>query len=497
MKQFSKILIYMSVMFLGGLILAWGGTGQFGWSKAQPVAALEQPVMTVNSTVPYRPLLSRLNSANGSPIAHFVRTVNDTLHHWPELLTSGMVAKSAPTHYWDGQSLPDETQEVILVNNETPPNINISASVDQSSMEHNSLKDTMPAVLTMTTPITETAVVTEANWPSQRLNILLVGADGRNGDKAGRSDTIIVVSLDPLSHTVAMMSLPRDLWLTIPGYAGQRRINSAYRLGEQRNLDGGGAALLKETLAQNFGITIDYYAQINFEGFEKMVDTLGGVEVDVPEMINTAAFYGFTPKYINRNGHYTYVPAKVVTADGKPVQNAWELVTQTTYITDDAILATAEPGYKMLYLETGRQTLDGVAALQYARSRAFLSADFVRMQHQQAVLLAIRQKVLQGNLLARLPDMWLALHDSINTDLPLTEMIKLATLMPQIQPEAIHTLTIDYTLTKDFTTDKGARVLLPMYDKINPLTQSLFGATPLTTTTMLTPTATITATITK
>ena len=96
-------------------------------------------------------------------------------------------------------------------------------------------------------------------------------------------------------------------------------------------------------------------------------------------------------------------------------------------------------------------------------------------------------------MLVHLPDLWAVLQSSILTDLPLSEMIKLGTLVPHIQPENIHTLTMDYTLTKDFTTDKGARVLLPQYDKINPLTQMWFGATPITTTTTMTVTTAMTA----
>src|SRR5919202_612926 len=117
-----------------------------------------------------------------------------------------------------------------------------------------------------------------------RVNVLLLGSDHRDG--AGdlpRTDTIIVVTLDPASHTAGMLSPPRDLWVSIPGY-GNERINAAFALGENAK-KGGGPDLARKTVEQLIGVPIQHYALVGFSGFEKLVDQVGGVVLDVERPI--------------------------------------------------------------------------------------------------------------------------------------------------------------------------------------------------------------------
>ena len=109
----------------------------------------------------------------------------------------------------------------------------------------------------------------------------MLGIDRRSGKSWGHlTDTIIIVTVDPINKTAGMLSIPRDLQLTLPGN-GEDRINTANVYGETRKYPGGGPALLKRTIEYNFGIPIDYYVMVDFQGFVKIIDALGGIDVNV------------------------------------------------------------------------------------------------------------------------------------------------------------------------------------------------------------------------
>jgi LCP family protein required for cell wall assembly len=294
--------------------------------------------------------------------------------------------------------------------------------------------------------------------PAERVNILLLGADTRPDDTYGHTDTIIVATIDPATKTAGMLSIPRDLWVDIPGY-GQNRINQAFRLGQIKAHPGGGPALLKETIGANLGIAIDYYVQIDFAGFEQVVDTLGGIEVCVPHTIDAAAYYGYTAQDVNPAEYYSFVPVQPAAGE----EAAAELT------------PAAQKGYEFLYIEAGLHTLDGATALRYARTRASVTADFARVQRQQAVLLAMRHKALQLGLLAKAPQLWQTMRHTIETDLQPADILPLVRLAMQIPRANIHTALISHAHTTDYKTDTGARVLLPNYAQINPVVAEMFG----------------------
>ena len=185
-----------------------------------------------------------------------------------------------------------------------------------------------------------------------RINFLLLGIPGGNYPGPKLTDTIIVVSIDTKSNTLAFLSVPRDLWVKPAGYNYYTKINSIYTLGEQNKKRGflsfssgsDGLSLMKETVSEILGIPIHYGAVIDFEGFKKIIDTLGGIDIYVEKSI-------YDPYFPNGYG-----------------------------------------GYTVFSIQKGYQHLDGETALRYARSRKTTS-DFDRAKRQQQVMLAVKKKI--------------------------------------------------------------------------------------------------------
>ncbi len=267
-----------------------------------------------------------------------------------------------------------------------------------------------------------------------RINVLLLGID-RRGSKAWgyRTDTIIIVSVDPTNNTAGMLSIPRDLQLPIPGN-GEDRVNTANVYGYKYNYPGGGPALLKRTIEANFDIPIDYYVMVDFNGFTEIIDTLGGVDVGVPRAL-----------------HDTMYP------DPKP----------------------GDPfAYKTIHFNAGSQHMDGARALEYARSRMSTS-DFDRAKRQQQILLAVRERALDLgilNLLPRLPALLGTMGNMAKTDMTLDEMKDLALLAPQIDMDNIKTVVLEKPLVYGYRTESGGAVQLPKWDLIRPVVDELFKA---------------------
>lgn len=239
----------------------------------------------------------------------------------------------------------------------------------------------------------------------ERVNILLLGIDHRDGEPIGgsRSDTVMVVSIDPPTRSVVMISLPRDLWIPIPGF-GEQRINVAHAVG--------GPELAMRTVTANFNIRIQHYARIDFRGFEQMVDALGGVFVDVE----------------------------------KPVKD-------DEYPTEDY-------GVMRLYISPGPQWMDGQTALQYARSR-HSENDFGRARRQQRVLMAVRERAVQANFIFKAWELVPLAQKTVTTDLGPLDLAKLAKLATQIDRDRVYNVVIDSNYVTPFTTGDGASVLLP------------------------------------
>jgi LCP family protein required for cell wall assembly len=265
----------------------------------------------------------------------------------------------------------------------------------------------------------------------ERINVLLLGIDRRGGKGWGyRTDTIMLITVDPVNKTAGMMSIPRDLQLPIPGN-GEDRINTANVWGYTNDYPGDGPALVKRTIETNFGIPIDYYIMVDFRAFVEIVDTLGGIDVNVPKEL-----------------HDTKYP------DPKP----------------------GDPyAYKTIHFDAGWQHMDGIRALEYARSRMSTS-DFDRAKRQQQILVAIRDKALNLNLLPKLPTLSRTMADKVRTDMTMDEMLKLAPLAPQIDAANIKQAVIQKPMVYGFRREDGAAVQLPKWDLINPVVAELFAA---------------------
>ena len=270
-------------------------------------------------------------------------------------------------------------------------------------------------------------------WPvpnDGRLTVLLLGVDSRDTlkDGATRSDVITLATIDPVSQTAALLSVPRDLYVAIPGYQERDRINTAYFYGEVDHLPGGGPALAEETVLKDLGVPTQRYAVIDFEGFQKVIDAIGGVDIDVLREI---------------------------------VDNAYP---------------TPDYGTERLVIPAGRIHMDGALALKYVRTR-HADSDLGRIQRQQQVLLAIRDKALSLGSINLVPEALSAIGDSLRTDLTLPELMSIAKAWQSIPRENIHTYRIDETMIQPYVTPRGGQVLLPNTDRVREVVAEFLGQT--------------------
>jgi LCP family protein required for cell wall assembly len=278
-------------------------------------------------------------------------------------------------------------------------------------------------------------VATEQDiWPAPdngRVTILLLGIDARDNRKesASRTDVLTLVTIEPISKTAALLSIPRDLYVSLPGLNEQNRINTAYFWGEANQLPGGGPGYAEETIAYNFGVPVQRYAVIDFAGFKNVIDAIGGVDIDVPSEIIDYEYP--TPDYRT----------------------------------------------EVLQIPAGRIHMDGELALKYVRTRHG-DSDFGRLQRQQQVLLAIRDKALSIGSLNKVPEALNAMGDSLQTDLTLPEILSLAKKWGQIPRENIRTYRIDETMVQSYLTPQGGQVLLPDRAKIADVVAQFLGELP-------------------
>jgi len=273
---------------------------------------------------------------------------------------------------------------------------------------------------------------------ASRVTILVMGYDFGDWDSARscpcRSDTMILLTIDPVTKTAGMISVPRDMWVNIPGFNAYNKINAALSLGDQYKLPGGGPELAMKTVENFLGISIQYFALIDFTVFERMIDTIGGVCLDIPTKVDVGILF--------QNG-----------------------------------VVTLQPGY---------QCLDGKTALGFARARdekqGIAMGDVERARNQQLVILAIRDKVIDPenflNLMAQASTLYSELSGGINTNLSLPDAMRLAILAKDISLDNIQHGVIDYTMMQDgFINLNGhqSAILRPFPDKIRELVDTIFG----------------------
>ncbi len=254
----------------------------------------------------------------------------------------------------------------------------------------------------------------------ERVNVLVLGIDRRPSEKCPcRTDTMMIATLDPKTGTAGLITIPRDLYVPIPT-VGENRINTAMFYGELNKYPGGGPGLAKKTVEYNLGRRIHYYVLVDFSGFRKVVDTLGGIDIDVPKTIDD-------PQYPDDNF-----------------------------------------GYRPLHIPAGHIHMNGDLALAYARTR-HVDNDFGRSKRQMQVLMALRDKALRLDILPKLPALMQSMWGAVETDLQPQEVLALAQTASRIKTENIKNATIDQTMTVEFLTSAGADVLWPDRAKIGAL----------------------------
>ena len=255
------------------------------------------------------------------------------------------------------------------------------------------------------------------------LNVVLLGADSPPGSSDWRTDVLIVVMIDPKAKRVGVINIPRDLFVNIPGRS-PNRVNTLDEFG--------GPKLVKQVLGSTLGVPIDYYVRIDFGGMIKAIDAIGGVTVQV-----------------------------------------------------DCALEEIYPdprlpgGIRRLKVAPGRVRMTGQMALDYSRSRLSTSV-WDRMRRQNRVLLGVREKLLGADMFPRIPALWSATQNLVQTDLPGSLIVPLAKLAADIKLSDVHGMTVDYRMTRQTNTPAGAWVLLPDLPAVRAAARSVFVASALT-----------------
>lgn len=263
---------------------------------------------------------------------------------------------------------------------------------------------------------------------ASRVNLLVMGLDYRDWEagETPRTDTMIVFTFDPLNKTAGMLSIPRDLWVAIPGF-DYGKINTAYYLGEVYNIPGGGPGLAARTVEELLGVPIHYYAQIDFQAFIDFIDHIEGVRLTFDE-----------PMVLDRLGK-------------------WNTVT----------------------IEPGVITLPGDYALAYVRARKTEGGDFDRAQRQQKLIMAVRDRILEFDmmprLVARAPEIYRDLASGITTNLTLNEAIKLGWSVLEVDRDEISQVVISNEYISFGKSPDGLDILMPVPDKIRLLRNDVFG----------------------
>jgi LCP family protein required for cell wall assembly len=314
-----------------------------------------------------------------------------------------------------------------------------------------------------------------------QINILLLGMRGENMPGGGNlADTIILASLKPQDNKISMISIPRDLYVTVPETQDKQKINAVHHYGEQKG-KGQGLADMKMIVSEITGLTVHYSASINFSGFKQLVDAIGGVEITLdkpfeeplqfnePHVCDGKVFTVPTGKYENKIAKKRNEAGKVIK---EKIVASYPLCTNPN----------TECGGDFK-LPTGTQTLNGEQALCYARSRT-TSSDFERAKRQQEIIKLVKNKMLSVGTLTdfkKISDILKSLGDNVRTDMQLWEMQELYGLYTQLSGAQIYQKVLDNGdsgLLYYPGESAAGYILLPQgdnYDKIREMAKNIFN----------------------
>lgn len=281
---------------------------------------------------------------------------------------------------------------------------------------------TSPTATVGATVITPTATASNTpvlpSWDRKdRVNILLIGLDGTASQgRFRRADTLIVASIDPATNSAVLIGIPRDVYVAINSARGvlRNKINTAYVWGELYGGPGNGPTLQMRTVSEFLGIPIHYYVSVYFDGFSKLIDAIGGIDINVPQALRDS---------------YT----------------GWSF-------------------------NAGIQHMDGKLALRYARSR-YSTSDFSRGRRQQLVILAAVDKVATAGMLAKLPAILPAVAQSFRSDMSIPDLLALASLGYRIDRSSIKTAQVDETMVQSGSAG-GMYVLFAKTDRVRAMVKA-------------------------
>src|SRR5258706_117478 len=349
---------------------------------------------------------------------------------------------------------------------------------------------------------------------ASRINILFLGLDARDlivNEGPPRTDTMMLFTIDPVSKTAGMLSIPRDMWVNIPGF-GYSRINTAYPSGEGNQLPGGGPGLAMKTVSQFIGVPVDYYVQVDFSTFAKFIDYLGGIDVYVEQNLTldlTGSGYDkvgslatndkvsvlgkndagrfMLVEYQGGKGWIIYSALKadgietlpVVTNNQGGLPSGSGLPGVIVKPTD----VRAVPGDPNHIRVTccGYRLMGGDIALAYARDRHTQDGDVDRAKRQQQVIFAIQKKIFDPavfpGLITQGPAIYQEFSTGIHTNMSLEDALKLAVLGKDISRESIKSGVIDTSMVTFDTVVLGgqpASIIKPIMDKVRILRDQIF-----------------------
>jgi|WetSurMetagenome_2_1015567.scaffolds.fasta_scaffold01419_10 polyisoprenyl-teichoic acid--peptidoglycan teichoic acid transferase len=287
------------------------------------------------------------------------------------------------------------------------------------------------------------------NEETGRVNILLLGMGGKGHDGAYLTDTIMLASLDVKNKKVSLLSIPRDLSIPVEGQSDWTKINNINAFAEAKEAGSGGVAI-SQAVSDILDIPVDYYVRADFDGFKNIIDKIGGVDVNVADILDDYSYpidgQEDNPDYYARFEH--------------------------------------------LHIDKGLQHMDGSLALKFARSRHGAGAegsDFARARRQQLILEATKQKLMTAGILlnpVKLSEIIGELNNHVDTNLQIWEMIKMWSMFKGISRDDIINKVIDNSadgLLYQTINDKGAYVLLPKngdFQEIKYLAQNIFTVVP-------------------
>ncbi len=281
-------------------------------------------------------------------------------------------------------------------------------------------------------PLEDGSLLALVPWDGESRFTVIVGGLDRRPEETGlahRTDSLMILSIDPVSNGIGILSIPRDLLVSVPGYAKRQKINTVLPSGESQRY-GYGPTLLQQTVQSNFGMFVHNYILMDFQALIDIVDIIDGIEITIDYTLDD-------PKYPDMNY-----------------------------------------GFDPLYIPAGTHTLNGYNALRFARTRHG-NNDMRRAERQQLVLYAIRDRILSYDMIPRLilqaPQLWSTFSDNLYTGLELSQVIQLALFVKDIELDSISTGVMNYNYVEDYTTEDGLFALIPNQGQIGYLMRQVFG----------------------